>query len=243
MSADSAMKKLLLATLISTNAFAVSGVGEYRYGPDTTENFACEMAEERAKSDAIVQYVGQLVEAQIKESCRRDECVFQRDTYSEFNGYIKSIKNKKVSKQVSDGYSVCVVTVDADVSKLNNTIRFEAHVNSEVRHEDEMKFTVVSNKLGKVAVFNYNGNKYYKIQEVTIAAKNRQVVLPYDNSKKIVARLPFGKNESKELLTFVFTEGDVEFKNDYSSAELKNVIASIPPTDRKVVNRYVNIVR
>jgi hypothetical protein len=62
------MKKLLLATLISTNAFAVSGVGEYRYGPDTTENFACEMAEERAKSDAIVQYVGQLVEAQIKES-------------------------------------------------------------------------------------------------------------------------------------------------------------------------------
>jgi hypothetical protein len=237
------MKKLLLASLISTNAFAVSGVGEYRYGPDTTENFACEMAEERARDDAIVQYVGQLVEAQIKESCKRDECVFQRDTYSEFNGYIKSIKNKKVKKQVFEGYSACIVTVEADVSKLNNTIRFEVSGKFDVRHEDGVQYTVVSNRSGKVAIYNYRGTRYQKILEANIASKNRQVVLPSDNTKRFVARVPEGKNESKELLMFIFTEGDVEFKNDYSSFEMKNMIASIPPTDRKVVNRYVNIVR
>jgi hypothetical protein len=237
------MKKLLLASLISTNAFAISGVGEYRYGPDTTENFACEMAEERARENAIVQYVGQLVEAQIKETCKRDECVFQRDTFSEFNGYIKGIRNKKVSKQVFDGYSACIVTVEADVSKLNNTIRFEVSGRFDVRHEDGVQYTVVSNKTGKVAIFNYRGNRYQKILEATIAAKNRQVVLPYDNTKRFVARVPEGKNESKELLMFIFTESDVEYKNDYSSFEIKNLIASIPPTDRKVVNRYVNIVR
>jgi len=237
------MKKLLLVSLISTNAFAISGVGEYRYGPDTTENFACEMAEERARENAIVQYVGQLVEAQIKETCKRDECVFQRDTFSEFNGYIKGIRNKKVSKQVFEGYSACIVTVEADVSKLNNTIRFEVSGRFDVRHEDGVQYTVVSNKTGKVAIFNYRGNRYQKILEATIAAKNRQVVLPYDNTKRFVARVPEGKNESKELLMFIFTESDVEYKNDYSSFEIKNLIASIPPTDRKVVNRYVNIVR
>ena len=68
-------------------------------------------------------------------------------------------------------------------------------------------------------------------------------MLPYDNTKRFVARVPEGKNESKELLMFIFTESDVEYKNDYSSFEIKNLIASIPPTDRKVVNRYVNIVR
>ena len=59
------MKKILLASLITTNTFAITGIGEYRYGPDTTENFACEMAEERAKEDAILKYSGELIEAQM----------------------------------------------------------------------------------------------------------------------------------------------------------------------------------
>lgn len=237
------MKKLILASLISTNAFAISGVGEYRYGPDTTENFACEMAEERAREDAIVQYVGQLIESQMKETCKRDECVFHRDTFSEFNGYIKSIKNKKVTKQVFEGYSACIVKVEADVSRINNTIRFEVSGRFDVKHEEGVQYTVVSNKTGKVVIFNYRGNRYQKILETNIASKNRQVVLPSDNTKRFVARVPEGKNESKELLLFIFTESDVEYKNDYSSFEMKNMIASIPPNDRKVVNRYVNIVR
>lgn len=237
------MKKLILASLISTNAFAVTGVGEYRYGPDTTENFACELAEERARDDAVVQYVGQLVEAQIKEVCTRNDCVFHRDTFSEFSGHIRKVKNKTVEKKVFDGYSSCIVTIEADVSKVNNTIRFEVTGNFDLRHEDGVQYTVVSNKTGKLAIFNYRGNRYVKIHEVNIASKNRQVVLPYDNTKRFVARVPEGKKESKELLTFIFTETDVEYRNDYSSFEMKNMIASIAPSDRKVINRYVNIVR
>ena len=93
------MKKFLLASLITTNVFAVTGIGEYRYGPDTTENLACELAEERAKEDAIIKYVGELIESQMKEECRREECVFHRDTFSEFNGYIKSISKKDIQNQ------------------------------------------------------------------------------------------------------------------------------------------------
>ena len=40
-------------TLFSLNVGAVTGVGEYRFGPDTTENLACEVAEDRAKQDAL----------------------------------------------------------------------------------------------------------------------------------------------------------------------------------------------
>jgi hypothetical protein len=237
------VKKLILSSLIVTNAFAVTGIGEYRYGPDTTENLACELAEERAKEDAIIKYVGQSVEAQIKEECMREKCVFHRDTFSEFNGYIKSLTKKEVEKQLFPGYAACVVTIEAEVTNVNNTIVFQVDGKFDVRHEEEMTFKVVSNRAGKVGMFNYYGNKYYKIQEVKFASQRTEIVLPYDKTKKLVAMVPDGQTQSKELVTFLFSEKNIVFKNEYSSLEMKNLIASIPPMNRKVINRYVNIVK
>ena len=237
------MKKFLLSSLIVTNAFAVTGIGEYRYGPDTAENLACELAEERAKEDAIIKYVGQSVEAQIKEECMREKCVFHRDTFSELNGYIKSLTKKEIEKQLFPGYSACVVTIEAEVAGINNTIIFQVDGKFDVKHEEEMTFKLVSNRAGKVGMFNYHGNKYYKVQEAKFASQRTEIMLPYDKTKKLVAMVPDGQKQSKELVTFLFSEKDIVFKNEYSSLEMKNLIASIPPMNRKVVNRYVNIVK
>lgn len=237
------MKKFLLSSLIVTNAFAVTGIGEYRYGPDTAENLACELAEERAKEDAIIKYVGQSVEAQIKEECMREKCVFHRDTFSELNGYIKSLTKKEIEKQLFPGYSACVVTIEAEVAGINNTIIFQVDGKFDVKHEEEMTFKLVSNRAGKVGMFNYHGNKYYKVQEAKFASQRTEIVLPYDKTKKLVAMVPDGQKQSKELVTFLFSEKDIVFKNEYSTLEMKNLIASIPPMNRKVVNRYVNIVK
>ena len=229
--------------MIVTNAFAVTGIGEYRYGPDTTENLACELAEERAKEDAIIKYVGQSVEAQIKEECMREKCVFHRDTFSELNGYIKSLTKKEIEKQLFPGYSACVVTIEAEVAGINNTIIFQVDGKFDVKHEEEMTFKLVSNRAGKVGMFNYHGNKYYKVQEAKFASQRTEIMLPYDKTKKLVAMVPDGQKQSKELVTFLFSEKDIVFKNEYSTLEMKNLIASIPPMNRKVVNRYVNIVK
>jgi len=237
------VKKFLLSSLIVTNAFAVTGIGEYRYGPDTTENLACELAEERAKEDAIIKYVGQSVEAQIKEECMREKCVFHRDTFSELNGYIKSLTKKEIEKQLFPGYSACVVTIEAEVAGINNTIIFQVDGKFDVKHEEEMTFKLVSNRAGKVGMFNYHGNKYYKVQEAKFASQRTEIMLPYDKTKKLVAMVPDGQKQSKELVTFLFSEKDIVFKNEYSTLEMKNLIASIPPMNRKVVNRYVNIVK
>lgn len=229
--------------MIVTNAFAVTGIGEYRYGPDTAENLACELAEERAKEDAIIKYVGQSVEAQIKEECMREKCVFHRDTFSELNGYIKSLTKKEIEKQLFPGYSACVVTIEAEVAGINNTIIFQVDGKFDVKHEEEMTFKLVSNRAGKVGMFNYHGNKYYKVQEAKFASQRTEIMLPYDKTKKLVAMVPDGQKQSKELVTFLFSEKDIVFKNEYSTLEMKNLIASIPPMNRKVVNRYVNIVK
>lgn len=237
------MKKLLLSSLIVTNALAVTGTGEYRYGPDITENMACELAEERAKEDAIIKYVGESIEAQIKEVCKDEKCVFHRDTFSDFNGYIKNISNKRIQKELALGYSSCVVTVEAEVIGFKNSIIFTVEGKFNVRHEEEMTFKIVANKTGKVGMFNYHGNKYYKVQEAKFASQRTEIMLPYDKTKKLVALVPEGQMQSKELVTFLFSEKDIVFKNEYSSLEMKNLIASIPPINRKVINRYVIIVR
>lgn len=43
----------LLASMSQIHAEAVSGRGEYLYGPETSEVDACRLAEERAKMDAL----------------------------------------------------------------------------------------------------------------------------------------------------------------------------------------------
>ena len=110
-------------TLFSLNVGAVTGVGEYRFGPDTTENLACEVAEDRAKQDALIKFNGQLVEAVIEENCQSEECRFNQQTFNKVEGYIKksTAKRQVVTEQ---GYKVCVVTVEPDVQKLNNDIKF-----------------------------------------------------------------------------------------------------------------------
>jgi len=237
------VKKLLLLSLIATNSFAITGIGEYRYGPDTTENLACELAEEKAKQDAIIKFVGEFVEAQIKEECRSEKCEFHRDTFSDYNGYIKNITKKEIDKQLFPGYAACIVSIEAEVAKVNNTIVFQVEGKFDVRHEEELKFKLVSNRPGKIGMFNYYGNKYYKVQETKFASQRTEIMLPYDKTRKLVAMVPDGQKQSKELVTFLFSEKDIVFKNEYSSLEMQNLIASIPPMNRKVVNRYVNIVR
>ena len=52
---------LIAITLLTisgvSSAKEVIGIGEYRYGPDTPQNLACELAEERAKENALSKFV------------------------------------------------------------------------------------------------------------------------------------------------------------------------------------------
>ena len=109
--------------LFSLNANAVTGVGEYRFGPDTTENMACEIAEDRAQQDALIKFNGQFIEAVIEENCQSEECRFNQQTFNKIDGYIKKSTAKR-QVVIEQGYKVCVVTVNAEVEKLKNDIKF-----------------------------------------------------------------------------------------------------------------------
>ena len=226
--------------LFSLNANAVTGVGEYRFGPDTTENMACEIAEDRAQQDALIKFNGQFVEAVIEENCQSEECRFNQQTFNRIEGYIKkaTAKRQVVTEQ---GYKVCVVTLNADVEKLKNDIKFSIDGSFEYKDGDDIRFRGVSNNSGYVYLYNYYNGKYVKIIR-KVATQNEEFMLPSE-SYRMKAHLPNGEVQSKELLLFLFVNQDVSMKDSYTDIEMKSTINQIPASNRRVITRYINILR
>jgi hypothetical protein len=226
--------------LFSLNANAVTGIGEYRFGPDTTENMACEIAEDRAQQDALIKFNGQFIEAVIEENCRSEDCRFNQQTFNKIEGYIKKMTAKRqvVTEQ---GYKVCVVTVNAEVEKLKNDIKFSIDGVFEYKDGDEIQFRGVSNNRGYVYLYNYYNGKYVKILR-NVATQNEEFVLPSE-SYRMKAELPKGSLQSKELLLFLFVNQDVLMKDSYTDIEFKSAINQIPASNRRVITRYINILR
>jgi hypothetical protein len=57
------------------------------------------------------------------------------------------------------------------------------------------------------------------------------------------AELPKGSMQSKELLMFLFVNQDVSLKDSYTEMEFKSIINQIPASNRRVITRYINILR
>ena len=240
------MKRALLSLAllpILAQAKVTLGVGEYRYGPDTPQNLACKMAEEVAKENAITKFLGEDVEFSIFEKCKNEDCEFQKDSLNQVRGYVKQIIHKEVKTVALQGYTSCIVTIRAEVDSPKNEIKLALDNDFyQFKENQEVSFHGVVNKTGNLVVFNYVNKTFNKIYHETIATNNKEFVLPSPKNR-IVARLPVNLNQSKEILMFLFTENDYDFRNSYTEAEMNYFIKSIPSHQRQIVNRYVYIMR
>ena len=236
------VKKLLSISLfVPTLAFASSvGIGEYRFGPDTSENSACEFAEHRAREDAILQFIGEQIESITSQECRNEDCEFHNQIFSEVKGIIKKVINRQREIIKEQGYENCIVTIEAEVEKIENTIQFGVQVKNTFVEGENVDFTFVSNRPGTVLVYSYDNGYYYALDRSEIQ-KQKELTLP--NDKRILATLRPNQYQTKDLLAFVFTEQNVEFKSKYTANEMRNMLASLDATKKRVVYRYVTIVR
>ena len=237
-----ALLSLALLPILAQAKISV-GVGEYRYGPDTPQNLACKMAEEVAKENAITKFLGEDVEFSIFEKCKNEDCEFQKDSLNQVRGYVKQIIHKEVKTVALQGYTSCIVTIRAEVDSPKNEIKLALDNDFyQFKENQEVSFHGVVNKTGNLVVFNYVNKTFNKIYHETIATNNKEFVLPSPKNR-IVARLPVNLNQSKEILMFLFTENDYDFRNSYTEAEMNYFIKSIPSHQRQIVNRYVYIMR
>ena len=112
----------------------------------------------------------------------------------------------------------------------------------EYKDGQQISFRGLSNSQGNLFMFNFYNDKYVKLIEQKVTTQNKEFVLPSE-SYRMKAQLPPGEVQSKELLLFLFVNNDVSLKDSYTELEMKSAINQIPASNRRVITRYINILR
>ncbi len=231
---------LLCANL--AHAERVSGTGEYSFGPDTAENVACRIAEEKAKQNAIANFVGEMIEAATNENCKDEKCTTLSTLYTEVSGQIKTIHKRDKQVYPDRNRQVCEVDIVADVEKITNTMKFHVEGKNHFKAGERFTFQAVSGITGTVGIFNLVDKEYQMVYTNKVLETNKQIQIP-SARYKLQAELPNGKSHSNELLVFLFTDKNLTFKPRYSTMEFDALVKDIPFNSRKVINHHVSIER
>lgn len=233
-----------IAFAISSAVFGkqVVGTGEFRFGPETSQNVACSIAEESAKKNAIANFVGEQIEHQTEQICKNEHCTEFRSLFSEISGNVKSIINKNVIIAPERGYSVCIVDVTAEIEKISNPIFLKVEGKNEFRHGDRFVLNAISNRVGNYWLFNVIDDTYYTVYSGKILQANKEFSIP-QSQHRLLAKVPTGKQLSKEKLIILFSGEDLTIQRQYSRMEFERLINELSFVNRKLVNHHVTIVR
>ncbi len=236
--------QIAFTVAIATSAQAnVIGEGEYRFGPDMAENAACSIAENRAKENAIANFIGEKYELTKTEYCKNENCITHSLAVSDISGNIKRIIKQESLVAPERGYNVCIVHVVADVEEIKNPIKLEiVNPEHEFRHGDRFSMQAVSNRVGNYYAFNFVNDEYVLIANGKVAEPNKKFRLP-SGVEKFEARLPIGKTISKELVVVLFTTVDLTVGKKYSRIEFQKLVKDIPFGGRKLINHQLTILR
>lgn len=238
------LKKSLLCLLVATsvNAKEVSGTGEFRFGPETSQNIACSLAEQKAKENAIANFVGEYIEHQTNQICRDEQCTEFRTLFSETSGSVKNVIDKNVLVAPERGYSVCIVDLKAQIEKITNTIRFTLEGRTQFKHGDRFTLTAVSNRAGTYTLFSVTNDSYQKVYSGKVFESEKQFQIP-NPTKKLETFLPVGMSNQVEKIVLFFTTNDLTANGHYSRMEFNQMVNSIPFDERRVMLYPINIVR
>lgn len=231
----------ILALAWGANAAVVSGEGEYRFGPETAENIACAISLDKAKENAIQNFVGEFIENETNEICKDEYCTTYRKFFSQTSGQIKRIISKESIVAPEKKHSICITTIEAEVEKVENTIDFKIESKTHFKHGERFFIKAISNRVGRFGMFNVVGDEYRLVYHGTIVSANNEFVLP--QQQKFQALLKPGQHQSKELMVFMFTEENLTFRQTYSTMEFERLVKDLPFSGRKIVVQPINIVR
>jgi hypothetical protein len=233
-----------MTLLCATIAYAerVKGTGEYSFGPDTAENIACRLAEEKAKQNAITNFVGEMIEAATNENCKDKNCTMLSTLYTEVSGEIKTVYKRDKQVYPNRDRQVCEVDIEVEVEKIANTMKFHVGGKNQLKAGERFVFQAVSGIAGTVGVFNLVDKEYKMVYTDKVLEINKEIQIP-SARYKMQAELPLGKSHSNELLVFLFTDKNLTFKSRYSTMEFDSLVKDIPFNSRKVINHHVSIER
>mgnify|MGYP001322354381 CR=1 FL=1 len=232
------------------NALVVEGKGEYFFGPEISQNKACSMAEEKAKSNAISSVFGEKFSSEENFYCFQNSlelasknCESNRVAWSYIDGKIKTLH--KISKLVKkfENKDSCVVTIVADVissrKQTDPNFDFEIKLNeSNFRVRENLSIRINPTKPMYIYIFSWLPNtkerKIFKLYpneydlenliSETIKIPSKESELFYSFELDWNDSYPLEKNIIDEWIIVVASKKPLKFFSEYRNDEFKNKI-------------------
>ncbi len=247
----------------------VSASAEHLYGPEMSENAACQLAEDKAKAMALARISGEAVSAEEQLLCKAttgklsdSQCEFNRVTWSLIEGDIKGFKLLNQQRALPrDGARACVVSllVDVVVPTKKPDPNFDLRVAIErsiFKVGDVFNVDIESTEPAYLAIFNWlpnENNQVYRVLNPQLSGMGDAALLKKNVSEKIDAH--FGltaawseayKNQNKlydEWLIVIASKKPYKWLSVYELDQFKEKLREIPIDERRIVRRGYQLMK
>ncbi len=250
---------MLVVYVSNANAAWTSGIGEYHFGPETSELSACLAAEERSKLDSLRKFYGETISFDQNLSCREsklsdsDDCQLNKIIWSQIGGDIKSTSLIKKDILVVAGSKICRVESVSDivVTKGKSDPNFDVgvHINQTVFRPGEKLFLNIEPSMPMhVAIFNWvpylnTEKQVFRLfpndkDPISLVAKKK--IIPsegYSYEVSLPDKPPQNRSFVDEYLLIVVTKDPIKWLEKYSLADLKARLAELPLDRIRYVKR------
>jgi len=246
----------LVAMTIScpVQAEIATGRAEYLYGPDTTQNEACNLAIKKAVSQAISQVLGEYVSAQEILSCKGSNgkkadyaCELNQLSWSQIDGHINKTISQETMTANRDGAMVCAAVVKLDVAipkiKPDPNFQLRATINANtfrVRQKDEIRVELELSQPGYYAIFNWlpHVDNTVHILELNQNKPKLSARIDSTTSHQLLPTWSEAYNKRRtfydEYLIVVATKKELRWLSKYSYEEFSRALHLIPENEKSL---------
>jgi len=259
---------LLLAETGSRDADRVmlTVKGEYRYGPNVSEQEACGVAVQRAKEDALRQVFGEVISADEQFSCREKtgsienrQCAYDKSTWSMIDGEIGNAVQEKKLIFEEDSAKRCWVELKVDVIKPTKKpgLDLDLRVNLgayQYKSGDNLTIEVVPPKPIHLAIFSWTPNSGDPNTVTKIFPNHIDSTSLISGRRRIPQKSNYGadyefklkhdgskKDFVDEYLIFVITKKDLKWMDEYPYDDFRLRLREIPGDEKRTIKRAYRI--
>jgi hypothetical protein len=258
----------LVVSLGDARAKVVPASGEYLFGPETSENEACELARNKAKSLAMSQVVGEKVSSEEQLICNQTTgksteygCEFNRITWSMIDGDIRAVRNEVRKIETREGARACTVSLEADIIEPNKkpdpNFDISVKLNKTVfTVGDDMVLELEGTEPAHLVIFNWlpnQKNEVIRIIPYTNDPNINSLQLLRGDANKISRKFPLEAQWSDayskkkkfidEWLIVIVTKQPYKWLSSYDFEQFKERLREIPIDERRIVRKGYQLTR
>lgn len=258
----------MLGTLLVCDAHAeVSRASaEYLFGPETSNNDACNLAIGKAKARALANVLGESVSAEELLSCKGStgkvsdySCELNQLTWSQIEGEVKRTLSEQTAIERREGASACVAQIEIEVfiPKEKPDPNFQVRADfkqTTFRVGDDFNLEIELTQPGYFAVFNWlphDSNSVIRIIPPNDDPSQSFVFLNPEKTKKLSYAMTAAWADSytskrkffDEYLIVVATKKQQRWMSKYSIEDFRSYLQQIPATDKRMVKKAYQLTK